>query len=96
MLVSVDGGPFASVFPPDAPVGPSATAGAGLFPAMTGDQGCVVEWSMRGELGLARPSPAYAPFDQARARQGRRRRAGQRNRGTEGQEDPTPAACCEG
>ncbi len=70
LLVSVDGGPFAPVFPPDVTVGPGAAAGAGIFPVIWGHKGSAVEWSMRGELGLARPSPAYAPFDQARTLEG--------------------------
>jgi hypothetical protein len=66
MLVSVDGAPFVAPFPHDAPataVRPGAAAGAGLFPAICGDEGCVVEYSMRGDLRLAPPSPDYLPFD---------------------------------
>ncbi len=68
MLASVDGGPFLSPCPPDSPdavVCPDAVVGAGLFPAMSGEFGCAVEYSMRGELGLTPPSPDYLPFDQA-------------------------------
>ncbi len=63
MLVSVDGAPFSSVFPPDA-VRPGATVGAGLFPAICGDGGSVVEYSMHGDLGVAPPSSDYLPFAQ--------------------------------
>ncbi len=62
MLVSVDGAPFVAPFPPDSPVGPSATTGAGLYPAVSGHGGGVVQWSLSGGLGLAPPSPDYAPF----------------------------------
>ena len=60
MLVSVDGGDFVAPFPPDA-VRPSAAAGAGLYPAICGEDGCVVEWSTTGGMGLAPPSPDYVP-----------------------------------
>jgi hypothetical protein len=62
MLVSVDGAPFVAPFPPNIPVRPSATAGAGLYPAISGDYGCVFEWSMSGGLGLAPPSEGYVPY----------------------------------
>ena len=63
VLVSVDGAPFASIFPPDT-VRPSAAAGAALFPAICGIDGCVVEYSMRGDLSLTPPSPDYLPCSQ--------------------------------
>ena len=63
VLVSVDGAPFASIFPPGT-VRPSAAAGAALFPAICGWEGCVVEYSVRGELGLAPPSRDYLPCAQ--------------------------------
>jgi hypothetical protein len=66
MQVSVDGAPYVFIFPPDT-VRPSAAAGAALFPAIGGVCGCVVEYSMRGELGLAPPSPDYLPCYQVRA-----------------------------
>ncbi len=62
MLVSVDGAPYVAPFPPDAPVLPSATVGAGLYPAISGANGCVLEWSMSGGMGLAPPTADYAPF----------------------------------
>ena len=62
MLVSVNSAPFAVVFPPDA-VRPCATAGAGLFPAIYGDE-VVVEYSMCGDLGLAPPSHDFLPWAQ--------------------------------
>ena len=66
MLVSVDGGPFASVFSDG--VCPGAAAGAGLYPVISGPEFClggqfVVEWSLRGDLGLAPPSADYRPYD---------------------------------
>ncbi len=63
MLVSVDGAPYVAPFPPDIPVRPSATAGAGLYPAIWGNKGSVVEWSMSGGLGLVPPSADYVPYD---------------------------------
>ncbi len=67
ILVSIDDSPFQATFPPDntaAAALPGAAAGAGLFPAFSGDNGCVVEYSMRGELGLVPPSPDYIPCAQ--------------------------------
>ena len=64
MLVSVDGAPFVSPFPAGTPVRPGAAAGAGLYPAIGGAEGMVMEYSMRGGLHLAPPSPDYRPFDQ--------------------------------
>jgi hypothetical protein len=63
ILVSVDGAPYAALFRPDA-VRPSAVAGAALFPAILGEGGFVVEYSMCGELGLTPPSSAYLPCAQ--------------------------------
>jgi hypothetical protein len=64
ILVSVDGAPYVSLFPPDAPVRPSAAAGAAMYPAICGFYGCVVEYSMQGGLGLVPPSPEYVPCSQ--------------------------------
>ncbi len=60
MLLSIDGGPFKA---PDVAVRPNGVAGARLYPVINGHSGCVVEFSLRGELGLATPSPDYRPFD---------------------------------
>ncbi len=62
MLASVGGAPHGAPF--EADVIPGAAAGAGLFPAITGGGGCVVEYSVRGDLRLAPPSPDFVPFEQ--------------------------------
>ncbi len=62
ILVSIDGAPYVAPFPTETPVRPSATAGAGLYPAIWGDKGSVVEWSLSGGLVLAPPSADYAPY----------------------------------
>jgi hypothetical protein len=65
MLMSVDGAPYFSPFPSDTrAMRPSASVGAGLFPAICGFQGCVVEYSMYGDMCFTPPSPDYLPCAQ--------------------------------
>ena len=58
LLVSVDGSALAPLFPSD--VAPGAAVGAGLYPAVSGEEGCRVRWNAQGPFRHA-PPPGFLP-----------------------------------
>ena len=59
LLVSVDGSAPAPLF--SSGVAPGAAVGAGLYPAVSGEDGCRVRWNAQGPFRHA-PPDGFLPF----------------------------------
>ena len=59
LLVSVDGSALAPLF--SSGVAPGAAVGAGLYPAVSGSNGCRVRWNAQGPFRHA-PPDGFLPF----------------------------------
>ncbi len=59
LLVSVDGSALAPVFPSD--VAPGPVVGAGLYPAVSGQEGCRVRWNVGQHSFRHPPPPGFLP-----------------------------------
>ena len=58
LLVSVDGSALAPLF--SSGVAPGPAVGAGLYPAVSGEEGCRVRWNAQGPFRHA-PPPGFLP-----------------------------------
>ena len=64
LLVSVDGSDLVTLFPSG--IAPGPAVGVGLFPAVSGKDGCRVRWNVRGPFRHP-PPDGFRPFAAAAA-----------------------------